>query len=45
MMQQNAINAQNQQNFYNQQMPNIRRNTPTYMLPIDLPWDFQTKRN
>lgn len=35
MMQQNAINAQNQQNFYNQQMQNIRSNTPVYMPPIN----------
>lgn len=34
MMQQNAINAQNQQNFYNQQMQNIRANTPVYTPPI-----------
>jgi len=35
LMQQNAINAQNQQNFYNQQMLNIRRNTPTYRPPVN----------
>jgi hypothetical protein len=35
LMQQNAINAQNQQNFYNQQMQNIRRSTPTYMQPVN----------
>jgi hypothetical protein len=35
MMQQNAINAQNQQNFYNQQMQNIRSNTPVYMPPVN----------
>jgi hypothetical protein len=35
LMQQNAINAQNQQNLYNQQMQNIRRNSPTYMPPVN----------
>jgi hypothetical protein len=35
MMQQNAINAQNQQNLYNQQMQNIRSNTPVYMPPVN----------
>lgn len=35
LMQQNAINAQNQQNFYNQQMQNIRSNTPVYVPPVN----------
>jgi hypothetical protein len=35
LMQQNAINAQNQQNFYNQQMQNIRNNTPRYVPPFN----------
>ena len=35
LMQQNAINAQNQQNFYNQQMQNIRNNTPRYVPPVN----------
>lgn len=35
MMQLNAINAQNQQNFYNQQMQNIRNNTPRYVPPVN----------
>lgn len=34
MMQQNAINAQNQQNLYNQQMQNIRSSTPAYTPPV-----------
>ena len=34
MMQQNAINSQNQQNLYNQQMQNIRVNTPVYIQPV-----------
>jgi hypothetical protein len=35
LMQQNAINAQNQQNLYNQQMRNIRNNTPVYVQPVN----------
>lgn len=34
LMQQNAINAQNQQNLYNQQMQNIRANTPVLTPPV-----------